>query len=64
MPKKKTRKSAAKRFKVTARGKVKFRRPCRGHLLLAKSGKRKRHLARAGVLCKSEEKRVRAMLES
>ncbi len=45
MPKMKTRKAVAARFKVTASGKLKRQRPGRRHILTKKSGKRKRHLA-------------------
>lgn len=44
MPKMKTNKGAAKRFKVTGSGKVKHRRANRNHILTKKSKARKRHL--------------------
>ena len=44
MPKMKTRKSARKRFKVTANGKLKRRQAGKKHLLSHKTGKRKRGL--------------------
>jgi len=50
MPKQKTHKGIAKRFKVTASGKAKHRKAFRGHLLSHKSGSRKRHLRQDGVL--------------
>ncbi len=50
MPKQKTHKGIKKRFSVTASGKVKHRKAFRGHLLSAKSGKRKRNLRQDGVL--------------
>lgn len=62
MPKQKTKKSAAKRFKLTATGKVKYRHAGSGHLLTGKTTKRKRHLRARGVLSRPEEKRIRAML--
>lgn len=62
MPKKKTKKSAAKRFKLTANGKVKFARPGKGHLLSSKSRKRKRNLRHANVLSDADTPRFRAML--
>ena len=62
MPKKKTNKSAAKRFRKTAGGKVKYARAGRGHLLSGKSAKRKRQLRASGVLSPAEQKRVRNML--
>ena len=62
MPKKKTSKTAAKRFRLTARGRIKYGRPGKGHLLLCKSTKRKRHLRSGGILSKPEEKRITALL--
>lgn len=50
MPKQKTHKGLAKRFKITARGKVKFRRPGNSHLSSHKSGARVRHLRKTAVL--------------
>ena len=64
MPKKKTSKTASKRFRMTAGGRIKYGKPCKGHLLLCKSQKRKRHLRRRGVLSKTEEKRVSKLLSS
>lgn len=64
MPKQKTRKSAAKRFKKTSGGKIKYAMAGSGHLLSSKSRKRKRVLRRKGVLAKVEAKRVSGMLAS
>lgn len=50
MPKQKTHKAIAKRFKVTANGKAKHRKAFRGHILGPKSGNRKRHLRQDGVI--------------
>jgi large subunit ribosomal protein L35 len=50
MPKIKTRKSAAKRVKITAKGKIKHWHPNKSHLLTKKSRKRKRKLRKAGYL--------------
>ena len=44
MPKLKTHKSAAKRYKVTASGKIQKRQAGIGHLLQHKSGSRKRRI--------------------
>jgi large subunit ribosomal protein L35 len=44
MPKMKTHKGSKKRFRVTARGKVKRSQAGKKHLLSHKTGKRKRHL--------------------
>ena len=62
MPKKKTNKSAAKRVRVTASGKLKYSKAGSGHLLGSKTRKRKRNLRKAGVLSKPETKRITAML--
>ena len=55
MPKLKTRKSVAKRFKVTKKGKVKKKKAFRGHLLGWKSSKRKRRLRKADLLTSGAE---------
>ena len=44
MPKLKTHRSAAKRYKVTATGKIQKRQAGIGHLLQHKSGSRKRRI--------------------
>jgi len=44
MPKLKTNKAAAKRFKITKNGKVRRGKPGRRHLLSVKSAKRRRRL--------------------
>ena len=64
MPKKKTNKSAAKRFRKTGSGKYKYSKAGSGHLLSSKSRKRKRNLRKAGILSKAETKRVNEMLAS
>ncbi len=62
MPKKKTNKTAAKRVKRTAKGKLVYNRPSRKHLLSSKSRKRKRHLRRAKVVNAADHKRISDML--
>jgi large subunit ribosomal protein L35 len=62
MPKKKTKKAAAKRFSKTATGKIKFRHGGAGHLQSSKTTKRKRSLRKRGVLSRVEEKRITKML--
>ncbi|MBU4377301.1 MAG: 50S ribosomal protein L35 [Candidatus Omnitrophica bacterium] len=52
MPKLKTRKAVAKRFKITKWGKVKRMQAGKSHILTKKEKKRKRHL-RHGVLVSS-----------
>lgn len=50
MPKQKTHKGMAKRFKVTASGKATKRSVSRGHLQSSKSPKRKRQLRKGEVV--------------
>ncbi|MBP7095974.1 MAG: 50S ribosomal protein L35 [Spirochaetia bacterium] len=50
MPKMKTKKAAAKRFTLTASGKVKYKKMNLRHILTKKSQKRKRKLRKAGFL--------------
>ena len=47
MPKQKTHKGAAKRFKVTAGGKVMRGHAMHSHILTKKTTKRKRHLRKS-----------------
>ena len=64
MPKQKTNKGAAKRFKKTATGKLKYSKAGSGHLLGGKTRKRKRALRKKDTLAHAEVKRVNAMLGS
>lgn len=54
----KTRKSVAKRFKITARGKVLRRHAGKRHLLAGKSPKRRRALGDSKVVDASDAHRV------
>ncbi|MCX5943221.1 MAG: 50S ribosomal protein L35 [Cyanobacteria bacterium] len=62
MPKLKTRKAAAKRFKATGSGKFMRRRAFLNHLLDHKSPKRKRHLGTMALVDERDADNVRAML--
>jgi len=62
MPKLKTNKSAAKRFRKTKSGKFKRSRAFGQHLLTAKSPKRRRSLRKSGILGPEEQRRVEALL--
>ncbi|HOJ41008.1 MAG TPA: 50S ribosomal protein L35 [bacterium] len=63
MPKLKTKKSVAKRFKITGTGKVKHYRAGGMHLLGKKSSKRKRRLKRPTILKnKGDIKTVKRLL--
>jgi len=62
MPKMKTKRGAAKRFRLSARGKVKRSRAFKRHILTSKSTKRKRHLDMEAQVSKSDMRRVSEML--
>jgi large subunit ribosomal protein L35 len=62
MPKLKTNKSAAKRFKRTASGQFKHRRTNRNHILTKKATKRKCHLRSTSQVNKKDKKAVKKML--
>ncbi len=62
MPKLKSKRGAVKRFKVTAKGKVKLSKAFRRHILTTKTRKNKRQLRRPSYLTASDAKRVRQML--
>ena len=53
MPKMKTNRGAAKRFKLTANGKVKHKKSNHGHILTKKTTKRKRALRQSGEVFRS-----------
>jgi large subunit ribosomal protein L35 len=50
MPKMKTHRGAAKRFKLTGTGKVKRRKAFHSHILTSKTAKRKRNLRKSALL--------------
>ena len=60
--KRKTSKSAAKRFKVTGTGKIMRRHSHARHILTKKSRKRVRQLVDSAVVSKADTKRVKKML--
>ncbi len=62
MPKLKTRKSAAKRFKVTGSGKFARRHAGRNHLLEHKSTARKSRLSKMAIVDDTDNDRVSAMM--
>ena len=64
MPKMKTNRSAAKRFKKTGKGKLKRGHAFTSHILTKKSPKRKRHLRQGALIAKVDEKRVKRLLAS
>ena len=62
MPKLKTNRGAAKRFRATATGKFKRKRSNARHILTPKPTKRKRQSRRPGIVDKADQKGVRKML--
>ncbi|KAB2951567.1 50S ribosomal protein L35 [Heliorestis acidaminivorans] len=62
MPKMKTHRGAAKRFKKTASGKFKAKNAFARHILEKKSAKRKRNLRGTSVLSKSETPKLVKLL--
>lgn len=62
MPKLKTRKAVAKRFKITKKGKIKRTQAGRSHILTKKTRAKKRHLRRKVLTSKSFLKRIKRQL--
>jgi large subunit ribosomal protein L35 len=62
MPKMKTHSGAKKRFKKSAKGKLRARHGMTSHILEKKSARRKRRLGRPLAVAKADEKRVRELL--
>jgi len=62
MPKMKTNRSAAKRFRKTGTGKLRRQRAYHSHILTKKSPKRKRRLRSGTLVSKADEKRVKRLL--
>jgi len=60
--KRKTVKSAAKRFKVTGTGKIMRRHSHARHILTKKTRKRVRKLVDSALVSKADKKRVKSML--
>tara|TARA_B110000116_G_C16674914_1_gene507948 strand:- start:419 stop:613 length:195 start_codon:yes stop_codon:yes gene_type:complete len=64
MPKMKTKKSAAKRFKVTGSGKVVYNKSGNRHLSTKKSPKRKRRLRKDAIVSSAMSRRTKIMIQS
>jgi len=62
MPKMKTHSGASKRFKLTGSGKLRRRSNFRNHLLVGKTRKRKRALARVKDVSPADDRNVRRLL--
>ena len=62
MPKAKTRRAAAKRFRITKKGKVLRRHSKMRHLLAVKASKKRRALRRVGRVAQADVGRIKHML--
>jgi len=62
MPKMKTKRGAAKRFKKTGTGKIKRSKAFTSHILTKKSTKRKRNLRKSGIVDSSNDRIIRKIL--
>jgi large subunit ribosomal protein L35 len=62
MPKMKTHRGAAKRFKATGKGRLKHKQPYHSHILTSKTAKRKRQLRQPALLSEVESKTLRRLL--
>lgn len=62
MPKMKTHRGAAKRFRVTGSGKIRRRKAYRSHLLEHKSSRRRRRLGRGAEVTGGDLKHVERLL--
>ena len=62
MPKMKTRRSAAKRFKLTGSGRIKRNKANHSHMLIRRSKSARRKMRKTPLVDSTEEKRVRRML--
>ena len=62
MPKMKTSRSAAKRFKVTGTGKLKRAKAYKSHILTKKTAKRKRNLRKSTITDATNVKNMKKIL--
>ena len=62
MPKMKTHRGAAKRFKKTATGKLKHQKQGKRHILTKMSSKRKRHLRQEGEVSPADRSRLKQLV--
>ncbi len=62
MPKIKTNRAAAKRFRKTGTGKIVYNKSCASHLLTKKTTKRKRTLRKGHIVDKTNAKAIKLLL--
>lgn len=62
MPKMKTKRGAAKRFKLTGTGKVRRYKANKSHILTKKTAKRKRRLRKPDIASKADRRGLKRLL--
>jgi len=62
MPKLKSHRGVAKRFKRTGTGKIKHKQTGKSHLLTHKTRSRKRHLKASGLVSKADQQTIKRLL--
>jgi len=62
MPKLKTNRGAAKRFKITGSGKIARRKAYANHILTKKTTKRKRNLRKSAVVDSANQKLISRLI--
>lgn len=62
MPKIKTHRASAKRFKITKNGKIKMKHAFKSHILTKKSTKRKRLLRKGAYACDANAKVIKKLI--
>ncbi|RMG03378.1 MAG: 50S ribosomal protein L35 [Nitrospirae bacterium] len=62
MPKMKTHRGAAKRFKLTGKGKIKRSKANKSHIMTGKPAKRTRRLRKGGIVDDTQVKTLKKML--
>jgi len=58
----KSHRGAAKRFRKTGSGKLRFQKRNKRHILTKMSSKRKRHLREMGEVSKADSKRIKQLI--
>jgi large subunit ribosomal protein L35 len=62
MPKMKSNSGAKKRFRFTSKGKVKYKKAFRNHILTKKRTKVKRKMRMGGVMAKADAAQIKKLL--
>ncbi len=62
MPKMKSNRASAKRFRLTGSGKIRRNKAYASHILTKKSTKRKRNLRKTGLVAGADEKRIKQLI--